>query len=458
MFTELRERYEKLGSHTQILLMEKAIRTEFAPGTCLAQTWDELDTLMRRVKAMGPLDYDQLQIACAIKGLGKHYEHLQSTLQSITNQPGFTLRDIARRIIEEDNLIRNCEEQGLLPTSAAFASQTAGRSRMRATCSHCKRVGHFMEFCIQPGGKMAGRTLDKAKAAYRASQGQQKAENNPPTQSTSANVVAATNTQALTTGSNVLNAPIFFGGVAYNLVPATPTVPPVAPPPTATADGTVCALASASITSLDADYNFIANIAICGEPRASINWNNMSRSINLNQVPVTPVAYMASRIPIQTLEESPFFLDTGANAHILPERSDFKTLRAISPHPIAGVGGSCIYAVSVGTIDIHIAGGHKLVLDNILFAPASTVRLILVLNLNRSDRHYVSCFNHDSFWLINASGATILHGNVHENRRLYALSLSRARTTHTRDASTNATSSPNVQPSDTKPTSALLAS
>ena len=85
MFSELHKHYEKLGSHMQILLMEKAIRTEFVPGTCLSQTWDELDTLMRKIKAMGPLDYDQLQITCAIKGLGKHYEHLQSTLQSIMN-------------------------------------------------------------------------------------------------------------------------------------------------------------------------------------------------------------------------------------------------------------------------------------------------------------------------------------------------------------------------------------
>jgi len=70
MFSELHKCYEKLGSHIQILLMEKAIRMEFTLGTHLSQTWDELDTLMRKIKAMGPLDYNQLQIACAIKGLG----------------------------------------------------------------------------------------------------------------------------------------------------------------------------------------------------------------------------------------------------------------------------------------------------------------------------------------------------------------------------------------------------
>ena len=169
MFLELCKHYEKLGSHMQILLMEKAIRMEFAPGTCLCQTWDELDTLMRKIKAIGPLDYNQLQITCVIKGLGKHYKHLQSTLQSIMNQPNFTLRDIGSCIIEEDNLICNCEEQGLLPTSTAFASQTVSKPYTRMTCSHCKHIGHFAEFCVQPRGKMASCILDKAKAAYHVS-------------------------------------------------------------------------------------------------------------------------------------------------------------------------------------------------------------------------------------------------------------------------------------------------
>jgi len=58
MFAELHDCYEKLGSHMQILLIEKAIRTEFIPGTYLAQTWDKLNTLIRKIKAMGPLDYN----------------------------------------------------------------------------------------------------------------------------------------------------------------------------------------------------------------------------------------------------------------------------------------------------------------------------------------------------------------------------------------------------------------
>jgi len=152
-------------------------------------------------------------------------------------------------------------------------------------------------------------------------------------------------------------------------------------------------------------------------------------------------------VPIRSLSESPFFLDTGANAHISPERSDFKALRPIPPHPISGVGGTYIYVVGVGTIEIHIAGGHKLTLDNVLYAPASTVRLISVLTLNRSGR-YTSHFDDNSFWLTNSGGATILHGNVHEGRKLYNLSLSNVKSIHKWNEPTAADGpSPNAMPS-----------
>ena len=52
-----------------------------------------------------------------------------------------------------------------------------------------------------------------------------------------------------------------------------------------------------------------------------------------------------------------------------------------------------------------------------------------MLTLNHSGR-YVSHFDQSLFWLTNTSGATVLRGSVHENRRLHGFSLSNARTTH----------------------------
>ena len=435
IFAELRERYEKLGPHTQINLIERAARTEFTPDVRLSQTWNELDNIIGQSEAIGPIDHKRLQIACAIKGLGKHYEHLQSTIQSMTNQPGFTIKDIARRIFEEDNLIWNRKEAGLIPTSSALATQA--KPRGKTTCSHCKRVGHFAEYCVQPGGKMAGRTVEEAKAAYRASKG--RTGNTQASQVTAANVASSTTqTPELTTGTN--NLPVVIHGVPYNLVPATYTIPPIP-------DATMAAYSSARITTVDSGYNFDAdhefhaNIAICGAPHVSIDWRGNTRAIDLLDTPISPVAYSANRLPIEGLSESPFFLDTGANAHISPVQSDFKTLRAISPHPISGVGGSYIYAVGIGSININISGGHSLTLENVLFAPASTVRLISVLNLNRSGC-YVSHFDESSFWLTNSSGATLLRGVVHENRKLYCLSLTKGRTSHFRDSRNDIANNP----------------
>ena len=450
IFSKLRKCYEKLGSHSQILLVEKAIRTEFMPGTRLSQTWDELDTLMRRIKAMGPLNYNKLQIACAIKGLGKHYKNLQSTLQSIINQPNFTLRDIHQCIIKEDELIHNRQEQGLLPTATAFASQTTGKAHTRMTCSHCKHVSHFADFCIQTSGKMAGQTLEEAKAAYHALKG--RTDNGAVTQTTSANI-ASTGPPSKSIGGN---KPIYFNGVPYNFIPAMYMVPSTGAPLPSNSGGAM----SAHIAEVDSDYDFdfMAHIAMFGMLRASIDWDKDARHVDLNQVPVEPVVFMATCVPIRSLQESPFFLDTGANTHISLECSDFKKLRLISPHPIAGLGGSCIFAVGIGTIDIQIAGGHKLVLENILFAPASNIHLVSVLDMNETNHRYISHFTHNAFWLTNASRAVILHGNVHKARRLYYLSIARAHTTHVCNKPTITNPPPNAGPTDRSATNAFHAS
>ena len=271
---------------------------------------------------------------------------------------------------------------------------------------------------------MAGRSLEDAKAAYRASQRHQRTENSSQSQTTSVNV-ALTGIQSSTTVSQSPDPLLItINGVSYTPVPTATAVPSVASSLTPNADAAMCAFTSGgSVTTLDAEYDFDACIAICGESRAPVNWDQHTKLVDLNQVPLTPS-----------------LADTGADSHISPERSDFKTLRPISPHPIAGVGGSCIYAIGIGTVEICVSAGHKLTLDDVLFAPASIVRLISVLALNRSG-NYISHFDRDSFWLTSTSGKTILRGTIYENRRIYCLSLPKARTAHSH-IDTNATTTP----------------
>jgi len=347
VYAELRRRHEKLGSHAQILLIEKVMKIEFCPGTRIAQTWDEIDTLIEKIKAIGPLDYDQLKTAIAIKALGRHYEHLQSHIQSITKQPNFSVADVASRLLQEDDHIRNREDQGLLPSSTAFAAQTptpgsrAPGSRPRPTCSHCKRTGHLADFCIQPGGKMAGRTVEDAMAAYRAFKRQQRTDG--PHQPSSANVAV---TDSATSTSVTTPSPFVINGVHYAWVPV-PSSTPVAPA-TDTAEA-LSALSAEDVLPIDSEFDFHCGIAESEEFHVSINWDRHSDTGTVNDGLASSVALTATQVPIKTSFDSPFFVDTGANTHLSPVLSDFKTLRPILPHPISGVGGSYIHAVGIGT-------------------------------------------------------------------------------------------------------------
>ena len=221
VFAELRRRYEKLGRHMQILLLVKAMKVQFRPGVPLSQTLGEIETIFEKIEAIGPPDYDQLKVAVAIHALGDHYPNLQSAILSITKQENFSIDDVARRIFEEDDPIRNREYHGLLPPSTSLVRQARGRTR--PTCPHYKPVGHFVDFCTQPGGKMEGRSPKDAKAAQaarRASQELQRTGTASQPQSASANAVLTdTNLSSAVFSSKPLTV---INGVPCILVP-TPT-------------------------------------------------------------------------------------------------------------------------------------------------------------------------------------------------------------------------------------------
>ncbi len=135
-----------------------------------------------------------------------------------------------------------------------------------------------------------------------------------------------------------------------------------------------------------------------------------------------PVAYSASCTPVDNLAESPFILDMGAICYISPIKLDFESLHPIAPHPITSISGAHMHATGLGSIELCIASNHKVVLDNILYVPSSTVCLVSVLCLNHSCG-YVSSFDSNSCWVTNKAGATILQGIVLKSCHLFSLSL-----------------------------------
>jgi hypothetical protein len=167
--------------------------------------------------------------------------------------------------------------------------------------------------------------------------------------------------------------------------------------------------------------DFRAFIAAEDPPKASLNWENYSRAVDLANVQVHAVTTSSAPFTATHIEKSPFMLNTGATCHISPERSDFQHIMPILAHPIKGLGGACIYAVRLGTIELSVGTGQCLILHNALFAPASSVRLISVLSVN-CDSNSISCFDESTCWIMDKqTGNIIAQGIVSPTRNLYTV-------------------------------------
>ena len=105
---------------------------------------------------------------------------------------------------------------------------------------------------------------------------------------------------------------------------------------------------------------------------------------------------------------------------ISPEREDFKTLRPITPHPIKGFGGACVYAVGIGSIELCIASSKHVVLNHALFVSNVTIYLISVFMLNCNGQN--AChFDTKTCCVINNASAVVLTSKAWVPRRLYVL-------------------------------------
>jgi hypothetical protein len=78
----------------------------------------------------------------------------------MTEEPGFTSSTLVRRIVNEDALIRH-RADATVPS--AFAAIPSTKEKVhKIICSNRKRTSHTVDFCVRPGGKMAGCSIEEA--------------------------------------------------------------------------------------------------------------------------------------------------------------------------------------------------------------------------------------------------------------------------------------------------------
>ena len=419
----LRKRHENLGPYAQVLLIKKALEVKCDFNVPLSKTITELRTLHHRIITMGKLEDDYLLTVLLLNALGDQFAYLQSSIQSMSTSAGFSSESVIRRMEDEEALIQRRVEQGLQPSAvnpSAFAAMTARKPRL--PCSNCKRTNHSTDFCIAPGGKMAGRSLEDAISAQRAASA--KAPRAPRTQQT----------------TQVANIATLASPTPSPSPSPTPTPPPPSPTPSLMINGIQYfpAVPSASICdpslpaqsantafhspvhTISEPYEYHAFLAVTNPPQTSIDWSAYSQPVNQQDNTSAPTAFTASQQPALNLADKPFILDSGATSHISPVRSDFKTFCPIPPLPVNGMEGSSVYATGVGTIDLHTACGHKLSLTNVLYIPASCVRLISVLSLNKT-ANCTSHFDSNTCWITDQNNSVIARGTVSLSRNLFII-------------------------------------
>ena len=329
----------------------------------------------------------------------------------MSSNPGFCSTHVTQRIHEENKLLRHHEEQGLQPgIPGVTALALVGKPRSCRVCSNCKAMGHLVETCIKPGGKMASRSLEEAQAAQRTTSVKAR---NTKDNTASAHVAAAT-TDSTTTSS-------------ITSVPST-AAPTPSPSPAPTTNpisiqlngvtyypGQITTQAAMDTTTEDThtswagtvvhpdNWGFHAYLAVNDAPHAGIDWGSFSCPVTISQDDICPATYSISHPPVN-VDTSLFAFNTAATCHISPVQLDFKTLWPISKYPVKGLGGATVYAIGIGEINLRIVKGCSITLHDVLFIPASTICLISVLTLNWS-ANLTTHFDSNSCWVTNNSGA-----------------------------------------------------
>ena len=327
-----------------------------------------------------------------INALGHHFPQLQSDIHGMTDDPNFNWATAIRHIDTEAALVQRHVEVGVAPTTVTLLGTSGSDSKgpgSAIVCSNCKHLHHTIDFCIKPGGKMAGHTLEEAKAAQCAAAGKAPQRTRGSMQSGSANVATATTSATLTTNTTATTnattttpsnsalttvtavptnssggSPVVINGVLYILVP-TPTNPPQQ-------TANLCDHTGVMYRVNDL-LDFSSMIAEMGPHRTSLNWGHYTKVADPSDTNASYIALPSTPfIPLHLLE-LPFILDTGTICHILPEHSNFQNLKTIQPYPIKGLGGTCVYAMGMGMVKLTMEDGHCLTLHDALFIPSSSV-------------------------------------------------------------------------------------
>ncbi|PPR05636.1 hypothetical protein CVT24_002865 [Panaeolus cyanescens] len=356
--------YAKPGPTLRLRLMEKCFQTFLVNDAKMIDGFDDLmDGALRSFKNM-TVNTWQCLIGARAMGRDPSLAQAKETVigamaaAETAGQPDSFTPSHIREI-----LLRHHSDSATVPV--ALAAQT--QARPTVVCTNCKKERHTAQYCISPGGGMAGKTREESKEARKKDREASRNNGNR-----SANV--ATTTTAAPATANLADI--------VHVDSTTPDVPPEL-------------LAHAVHIPYEAFAVFTAP-----DTDALISSDSPSADHTV-----------------------PFIADSGASVHVSPYRTDFTTYRPIVPRPIKGIGGNNVLATGIGDIVLHTSQTTNLTLKDALYVPNAGIRLVSMKAL-ATDLQIVSHFDDEKCWFTDKrSGAVVGGGPVILTRNLYSITI-----------------------------------
>lgn len=423
----LKQRHEKAGAAAQIYLIRDALSLVAHAGDNVPKVLDQAWQLGDRIFAMGDISAHVFKIILSLNVLCEHEELMFPILDMLKNAAStdqVAILDV-RSTIEDRFRVMEKNKSTMSATATALVVQSAGRTPL--ICANCKGRHHTADYCIKPGGGMAGKTVAESTAQRRADKDAQRAKGSKASTPTSPTDKIPGKVRVTGLDSH---------GHAFALYLDESSVPSASSSQPSIGTGGSAGLESISPDELasswdDVEYDcgYMASVAdIPITPSDLPAWLETSEGIRARvdwAVDSTPnstdSAYSATSVT------SPFHADSGATTHISFAAEDFAVIRPINSRAIRGVNGSVIYATGIGEINLRVltddGADHILTLKDALYIPRATVRLVSVSALARFSA-INSHFDDTGCWFTDRlTGQTIARGTLSPPQYLYDLNL-----------------------------------
>ena len=183
IWSTLQKRHVHQGPMSQITLIQEALALCYYSSTLFSAMALLYRDLNRWIWDMGAPTPEGFLCILMLLGLSSDpslsavRDSIISGLSSATPECPYTSADIVTRLDYEQQAHSMAIAQTVLVPAEAHAARSSTTSDIKQSiCSNCKKSRHTAEFCVQPNGGMAGKSIAEAQQARDAKHGKKPKE------------------------------------------------------------------------------------------------------------------------------------------------------------------------------------------------------------------------------------------------------------------------------------------